>query len=132
MVIYKKVTLYAAVEIPDNLDDEQVEEKRSELETQISMDLDNMQEDGSSDYTYRYCVDDVQDFSNPSYELQHIMNDMCERVFCEDELKDALKYAKSLHEKTGRKVYVEGDGCFFVGFHAENPDEVCAVWEATK
>ena len=50
--VYKCVTVYIKQEIEYNTEEE-LEEKDSELETHIQLDLDNMQDGGSSTYEYR-------------------------------------------------------------------------------
>lgn len=51
--IYRKVTVYIMQDIEFSTQDER-EKKIAELETDICLDLDNMQEGGNSKYEYRY------------------------------------------------------------------------------
>ncbi len=51
--IYRKTTVYIMQEIEFSTQEER-EEKISDLETDICLDLDNMQDGGSSEYEYRY------------------------------------------------------------------------------
>lgn len=73
MRIYKKVIMYAVTEVPDNLTTEQVEELESDFETSISLDLESMQEGGSSNYLYEFGI--YNDYENPDgdYELSELI-----------------------------------------------------------
>ena len=66
MRIYKKIIMYAAMDV-DTSDCQtsreegcKIDDAISEFETDISLDLDNMQEGGDSSYAYYYKVDDIE------------------------------------------------------------------------
>ncbi len=56
MKVFCKATIYAIKEIDDNLVGDQLEEAISDFETDMRLDIDNMQNGGSSDYSYVYDV----------------------------------------------------------------------------
>ena len=58
MKIYKKATVYAFMEVDDDLSPEELDEKTSNFETDMRLDLDNLKDGGSSEYQYVCDVDD--------------------------------------------------------------------------
>ncbi len=56
MKVFCKATIYAVKEIDDNLVGDRLEEAISDFETDMRLDIDNMQNGGNSDYSYVYDV----------------------------------------------------------------------------
>ena len=54
MRIYARAVMIAAKDIPDNLTEEQIEEAKSNFETEVNIDMDNLHYDGDPDTEYDY------------------------------------------------------------------------------
>lgn len=72
MKIYKKAIVVATMEVPDDLTQEQIEKAESNLETDMYLDISNMQDGGGSDYKYRYGIYDIDETPDGSSELKKL------------------------------------------------------------
>lgn len=54
MRIYARAVVIAAKDIPNNLTKEQIEEEKSNLESTLNLDMDNLHYDGDPDTEYDY------------------------------------------------------------------------------
>ena len=107
MKVYCKGTVYAVKEIDDSLKGDELQEAISDFETSLRLDLDSMQEGGSSDYTFVYDTDEqsrerlMED--NPSL-LEYL--DGIERNTEFGRTVDAFMDGESLYDPGERKLYI--------------------------
>ncbi len=127
MKVFCKATIYAVKEIDDSLVGDRLEEAISDFETDMQLDIDNMQHDGNSDYSYTYDVGSAS-WKELSKEDVFLFKELEEISGDDTVLKDT---AKRIYDDV-RKQFPENDddkkGCRYYVFDSDEKNRWALVF----